>query len=333
MEQRETMKETHADVKMLAIHLPKSLNRLLTQLSAKVLVGSLSIFLFISTVEICAFSHLAKAASRKSEKKSPKLAQKSLPSPSTKLSTEAQVKNKKTSAFTALVEMEYSTNNYKTDDTQKQASVSLALAPQYQFNDMFSINLLQIVSQEQTKQRNTSASNTLVTGRYKSLAWGTRGDFRHELTGIVPVNSLAKERDRFQGGLRIGNGIQQEWGFFFLKYLFTVTRNFHEFALNQEGSSNLQYSVGHRVDFEFSLSSSIKLSLTGAYRTGYTYRDFQRSNYLAESRLDFSPTERTGVFVGLSTDAPVLKSNGQETNIQFFDENRGQVQAGVNFVF
>lgn len=240
---------------------------------------------------------------------------------------------KKTSSLRTYVELEYSTNNYKTGDVQKQTTLGVVLFPSYALSDSTSFNLLQIISQEQTGPRNSSASNTTIMARYKSLTWGKRGDLRHELSGIAPVNEKSRDRDKFQGGVRIGTGIQQAWGFFFIKYLFSATRNFHEFTVNREGSPNLQYSLSNRLDLEFAITESLKLSLVGALRTGFTYRNFQRSNYLAETRIDYSITENAGIFAGISTDAPVMKANGRESNLQYFDEDRGQVQAGMNLTF
>lgn len=247
--------------------------------------------------------------------------------------TATKPEEKKTSSLSTYVELEYSTNNYKTGDVQKQTTLGIVLFPQYVLSESTSFNLLQIVSQEQTGPRNSSASNTTIMARYKSLTWGTRGDLRHELSGIAPVNQVSKDRDKFQGGVRIGTGAQQAWGFFFVKYLFSATRNFHEFTVNREGSPNLQYSLSNRLDLEFAITESLKLSLVGALRTGFTYRNFQRSNYLVETRIDYSVTENAGIFAGVSTDAPVMKANGRESNIQYFDEDRGQVQAGMNLTF
>lgn len=224
-----------------------------------------------------------------------------------------------------------SSNLYKEGSADREASTEFALAPSYQLTQDLSFKLATSVVQEDTGARNSSLSNTSLTLAAKGPSNKDLAS-QFSLSGIAPTNEDDRKTQRLRGAVSIGANVSQSLKSVSLGYGLSIKRNFHEFTINSSGSPNIQYSLSHKLSLDADISSRWSVGLSGAYRQGWTYKDFQRSLYAFEAGLNYGFSKNWQASMGLSTEGNALKANGRDSNIKFYDENTSALQAGVTFV-
>ena len=239
----------------------------------------------------------------------------------------------KTQKLHILFNLETSSNMYREDSVDREASTDFLLNPSYQLTDRYSLAAKSMISKEETGARNTTVSNTSISLKMKGIEIGKNASLSHSLTGILPTNEEARKTDRFQGAVAIGNGI----GFRFLnvdsKYVITVQKNVHEFTVNADDSPNVEYSLKHDLSFDIELTPKLSLSPSGYYRTGWTYHNFTRNSYGLGLDLNFEAAKDFVIYVGSGNEGAAYKANGTESNIKAFDQNTSVLRAGLSYTY
>lgn len=252
-------------------------------------------------------------------------------------------KDNKTQNFHFLINLESSSNMYRADSLDRQASTDLLLNPLYKINDVFSMTAKTAISKDETGARNTSVSNTSVSLRMKGYEFGsgkitgsTVGSpaaLSHSIALIIPTNEDSQKIDRLQGALAIGNGISFKFLNVDSKYVITVQKNIHEFTVNADGDANVEYSLRHDLSFDIELTPTLTLSPSGYYKQGWTYHQFNRNSYGLGLDLNYEVVKDFVVYVGSGNEGAGYKANGTETNIKAFDQNTSVLRAGLSYTY
>ena len=229
--------------------------------------------------------------------------------------------------------LEYSQKTAVDEVGARENDFSVTIIPAYKINDTFAIGAKGIISKQNYGPGDTTYSNTTVSLSIKGFDLTENIKSVHSVGGALPTSKESQERDRLKGGVSISNGLSLDTPIVKLKYLLALSRNFHEFTFNAEGSANVEYRIGHSVEGILSLTDIVSLSTTGIYRQGYTYGGKERYSFEIHGDINVDVAKGLTLNVGTSNDGSALKANGVDSNISAFNENTSVVRAGISYAY
>lgn len=235
--------------------------------------------------------------------------------------------------FHFILNLETSSNMYREDSVDREATTDLLFSPSYKLGELYSVAAKSIFSKQNTGPRDTTISNTSVVLIRKGVELGPNASLSHSLAAILPTNAQAKNRDRLQGAVAIGSGVKFNFLNVQSEYSLSVLRNFHEYTVNAEDSPNVQYTLRHDLSFLIALSPQFSLVPGGYYKSGWTYENYDRNNYGLGLDLLFKANKEFAVYVGSGNEGPAYKANGTESNIKAYDQNTSVLRAGLSYTY
>lgn len=238
-----------------------------------------------------------------------------------------------TNKFHFILNLETSSNMYREDSVDRQATTDLLFGPSYKFSELYSVAAKSILSKQSTGPRNTTISNTSMALIRKGMELGPNASLSHSLVAVVPTNEEAKTRDRLQGAIAISSGVKFNFLNVQSEYSLLVLRNFHEYTVNAENSPNVQYTLRHDLSFLIALFSRFSLVPAGYYKSGWTYENYDRNSYGLGLDLLFKANKEFAVYVGSGNEGPAYKANGTESNIKAYDQNTSVLRAGLSYTY
>ncbi len=238
-----------------------------------------------------------------------------------------------TGKFHFILNLETSSNMYREDSVNRQATTDLLFIPSYKFSELYSLAAKSTLSKQNTGPRNTTVTNTSVALIRKGMDLGSNASLSHSLAAILPTNEDAKTQDRLQGAVAIGSDVKFNFLNVKSEYSLSVLRNFHEYTVNAENSPNVQYTLRHDLSFLIALSSRFSLAPSGYYKSGWTYENYDRNNFGLGLDFLFKPNKEITVYVGSGNEGPAYKANGTESNIQAYDQNTSVLRAGLSYTY
>jgi hypothetical protein len=237
------------------------------------------------------------------------------------------------SPFALNLALEMSEKIQKDEFTPKENSLTMTFEPIYKFSEIFVGSAKIAINQDNFGQHETTMSDGTIALGIKGYDFSPEFKTVHSLGTVVPVTEKSTETDRLQGTLSTSNGIAFSGLYFNLTYKLGLVRFFHEFTQNAEGSPNLQYRISHLLDLKIPITDQFSLSTVGAYRTGWTYKGFERFGFIFDADLNYDLNKNLAIFIGTSTDGNALKSNGVDSNITVFDENTSSYRMGISYLY
>jgi hypothetical protein len=239
-----------------------------------------------------------------------------------------------TKALSIALGLELAEKIVKEESSPKENTLSLLIAPAYKINDTFTAAGKIVINQDNYAQHETTASDATLALSIKGFKINEQFKSVHKVTTLIPVAETTVKRDRLQSSLALSNGISYSGVYFDMAYGLSVSRNFHQFTQNAEGSANIQYRVAQTIDLKVPLFiEKFYATATGTYRYGRTYGGFERYGFIFDADLNYDFKDNLSANVGTSNDGSALKSNGVDSNIALYDENNSVVSAGVSYQY
>lgn len=233
--------------------------------------------------------------------------------------------------FHLTMSLTVSSNLYKDGSPNREASTELLFNPSVELSKETSLAVKAVLTQEQTQAQNTLLSNTLISLSTKGPDFGTT-ESNFTLGGVAPTDPEERKTNHLQGGALLGTSLKNHWRMFNWTYGLSLTRNFHEYTVNAEGEPNIQYSLKNALELEAEINSKWSITTAGLYKKGWTYRNFQRDAFGFEMGVNYNLSKTLQVSAGFSNEGGALKANGQDSNIQIYDEKTTALKASVTFV-
>ncbi len=222
----------------------------------------------------------------------------------------------------------------KEEFTPKKNTLGILIAPAYKINETFKASGKITINQDNYAQHETTASDGTLSLAINGFKLSEHLKTTHSLGTIIPVSEKSVKTDRLQGSISARNGIKYSSDYFDLSYKLGLTRFFHEFKQNAEGSPNIQYRLSQLIELKAPIFTE-KLAITTSldYRIGRTYRDFERFGFIYDADLNYDLTDKLSANIGTTNDGSALKYNGVDSNIQAYNENTSVYRLGITYTY
>ena len=155
----------------------------------------------------------------------------------------------------------------------------------------------------------------------------------HAMSAILPTSETSQDRDRLRAAIAITNGVSYSGDLLKAKYSLGLSKNFHEFDQNAEGTFLNEYRITNLISLIVTVSDKFSVSVSGLYRISYTYDKIDRYGFGTFGDLNYAFKEDLFTNLGVSTEGNALKSNGVDSNINVYDDTASVVRAGLTYVY
>ncbi|MBC7743069.1 MAG: hypothetical protein H7061_12785, partial [Bdellovibrionaceae bacterium] len=167
--------------------------------------------------------------------------------------------------------LEYSQNIAVDERTPRTNDLSVTIIPSYNFNKTFALSTKTIIIKENTGAKATKASDTKVILSITGASLTDSLKTTHALIGSLPTSETSQKRDRLKGAVAVASGLTLTTKYIAVAYQLTLSRNFHEYTFNAEGTSNVEYRTGHSLEVKLPVTEKLYLTSLNIYRVGTTY--------------------------------------------------------------
>lgn len=235
------------------------------------------------------------------------------------------------SAWSLGLGLEYSENVAQVEDGPKDSGIEFAITPGYKINDTFALSGAFSMIQTSTEDKKPTASNTQTTLAMKGWELTPSIKTVHGATLVLPTSQVTRETDKLYAAFGVNSGVKMTMHpKFEMTYRLGLTRNFHEFNINANGSPNVEYRLTNSLNMKLILTDKINLVATGVYRMGRTYEGFERTDFQFDGDINLDVLESLSINIGTSNAGPALKANGVDSNISVYDEKSTVWRVGVS---
>lgn len=227
--------------------------------------------------------------------------------------------------------LEYSENVAQVEDGPKESGMELAFSPGFKVNDTFAMSGAFSLIQTSTEDKKPMSSNTQVGLSMKGWTLTNSMKSVHGATVVLPTSQTSQEVEKLHSSIAISNGLKMTLHpKLELTYLLGLSRNFHEFTINANGSANVEYRLANTLNMKLILTDKLNLAATGIYRMGRTYEGFQRSDFQFHGDINYDILDSLSVNLGTSNQGASLKANGVDSNISVYDEKSTVWRIGIS---
>lgn len=234
--------------------------------------------------------------------------------------------------FSGSINLDRTANFYKASDDGGQVANSLTIAPSFKISEKLSLSSVVILSQDDIT-KNSDWADTLISLTYKTLNLSDSWSLANRIGAIVPTSNKSKKSDLLTGAASTGVSLNYAGAQMSSVSSLSLRFNSHKFTVNNDFSPNVQRVVTARQQFSFQLNSLWSLETDYILRRGYTYRDFERDTFSSSIGLNYQTSKELSLSVGLGNEGSVLKANGKDSNLAFYNENDSTVSGGVTYAF
>lgn len=237
----------------------------------------------------------------------------------------------KPSAWSLGMGLEYSENVAQVEDGPKESGMELAITPGYKINDTFALSGAFSIIQASTEDKKPLASNTQIGLSMKGWNLNSSIQSVHGASLILPTSEVSQKTDKLLSAVGINSGLKMALHpKFEMTYRLGVTRSFHEFTINANGSANVEYRLSNSLNLKLNLTEKINVVTAGTYRIGRTYQGFERTDFTFDGDINYDAFENLSINLGTSNAGPALKANGVDSNISVYDEKSTIWRVGLS---
>ncbi|MFN8945997.1 MAG: hypothetical protein ACK5WZ_15380 [Pseudobdellovibrionaceae bacterium] len=220
----------------------------------------------------------------------------------------------------------------------KDQWIDYALTPSWQFTDRLTLSGSVLVSQSLNGEKKTDVLEAVMPLSYKGWFFSEKIYTRHMLVGVFPAYQKSRDLDKYQGGLRIGNGLIAMLDPLSLSYSFSVQRNFHR--IDQIESADpiarentlLQWQLRHRFDASLNFTENFQTGLAFVYIEGFSYGEDRPHLFSSDLSFDYQFTDVFSAAIGVTNDASAFKENNS-SNTRLFDDKTSAFYLGGGLKF
>lgn len=257
-----------------------------------------------------------------------------LPQTTSTTTTALPVLNNETAKkFSLITGLEYSQKVEVEENTERESSTDLSFMATYKINDLYNVSAKTALTQENNGPKNSSISDSTVGFTVKGIKINDQWITTHAMSAILPTSETSQERDRLRTAIAISNGVSYSGDLLKAKYSLGLSKNFHEFDQNAEGTFLNEYRITNLISLIVTVSDKFSVSVSGLYRISYTYDKIDRYGFGTFGDLNYAFKEDLFTNLGVSTEGNALKSNGVDSNINIYDDTASVVRAGLTYVY
>lgn len=257
-----------------------------------------------------------------------------LPQTTSTTTTALPVLNNETAKkFSLITGLEYSQKVEVEENTERESSTDLSFVATYKINELYNLSAKTALTQEHNGPKNSSISDTTVGFGVKGIKINDQWITTHAMSAILPTSETSQERDRLRAAIAITNGVSYSGDRLKARYSLGLSKNFHEFDQNAEGTFLNEYRITNLIYLIVPVTDRFSISVSGLYRISYTYDKIDRYGFGTFGDLNYYFSEKLSANLGVSTEGNALKSNGTDSNISVYDDTSSVVRAGLTYVY
>lgn len=229
---------------------------------------------------------------------------------------------------------EISTNLYSDTSSSKESSMALTMIPTIHFKNQTKLVVTGILSRDISEEHKTKFSNTRLDYSLRSIE---NKALKLTVTpGIVlPTDYDLYETDSLRGAASLGLPTVLKIPVENLKVIYAprFTKNFHEFNTNANYRSNLEYSLRHRLQLGYEVTSKLSIGLVSDFTQGWTYRGTAKQSFAMAQEISYALSKQLSAAVSHSNEGSAKKQGGAGSNIEMFNDHTSQLTLGLDYVF
>lgn len=248
----------------------------------------------------------------------------------TQVSPEAAAEAKKFSLATSI---EYSQKNAVDAVGDPERSTGVSIIPGYKLNETFKVSGRIDITKDLYGPENTTTSDVTLKLGIAGIKINEQLKSSHSVSTVIPASEASKKVARLQSSIGISNGLSYENSILSIAYSLSLSRNFHEYNFNAEGSANVEYRLGNSVEIKIPITDKFSISTLGIYKIGRTYGGFERFSFESHSDLNYDFTDMLSMNLGTSNGGSALKANGVDSNIDIYNENTSETRLGLSYTY
>lgn len=262
----------------------------------------------------------------------------SVPSGSSEVKIEDVKAPEKKKTFSAAAQVEASTNLRSADDYKGARAIDYTFVPMFNILDTFTAKAEIVYTHDLKQEKESDFKDTSLVLDYKAIdIVPERLVIVPAVVGLLPTN----EETRKTTSLQYGVGIAQKLILTLdklplparLTYASSARRNVQEFTSKNDGSSNGKYSFSNRLIAEIDLGKKFSFMSRGTVFSSQTYRESWRSRFELLGELGYEINETFSVALGHVNSDATLKSNMNDSNVAFYNENTSSVYFDLNVTY
>ncbi len=227
-----------------------------------------------------------------------------------------------------------STNLYDDTSSLKASSMDLWILPEVNFRNGSNISLTAILSRDISEEHRTKFSTTRVEYTLNTFEnkW-LKASLVPAL--ILPTDYVLYETDSLRGGIGMTVPITFKLPMKNLVFSYKprFTKNIHEFNVNANFNSNIEYSIRHQVQIAYNLTERIELGFVNNFVQGWTYRGTAKQSFTFEQSISYAASKNLSLELDHSNEGPAKKQGGAGSNVEVFNEHTSQISFGVGYAF
>ncbi len=226
-----------------------------------------------------------------------------------------------------LVDHKDGTTNESLDTTFENA---------YQINETYKIKSKIIYSQDLKNSTRNDFADADLTLSHSAIPLGSTITMSPLVLGTLPLSKNSRINNKFYGAL----GGALKWGLasgtlpegLSITLTTSLSRLFYEADTAVNGTVLNQYSAYQKLVTNYSIS---KYSFTFVFNhiNSMTFQNNLKEAFVMAEEFEYSASDRISLLLGHANAGSALKANGQDSNIQFFNENSSVVYAGVTWKY
>jgi hypothetical protein len=255
------------------------------------------------------------------------------PAVSTTITSIQKIEAEKEKQFTLTTAIEYSQKIAVDERSERERGTDINLSATYKINSLYTVLTKASITKDLMGPQDTTFSDTTLGAAVKGVQINPTLITTHSVSAILPTSDVSQKRDRLRTAMGLSNGISYSNDYIQAKYNLAISKNFHEFSQNAEGTMLSEYKITNSVDLIVPVTDKFSVSATGLYRTSFTYDKDQKYGFGFYGDLNYDFTQKLSANIGISTEGSALKSNGVDSNISVYDDNSSVTRAGITYVY
>jgi hypothetical protein len=258
------------------------------------------------------------------------------PSLAAKAKSQAQEKIKK-SSWGLTAQLEATTSLHHFSDPDKTFGTNYWMIPTVDVSSKLKLSAVLVLQQFWLPKNDAKFANSVVSLRHSGAKLSKVFSLSPAIGMTIPMNEDSIDRQSLVLGLRIGPRLSFDLSSQGLPVSgfadVSIRRNFHEFQTTTAGTSNTMAAVVNRFNAGLGITKKLSVSADFIYNTGWTFLSNFKDSFELGEEISFSVNKNLSLSAGHSNSGGLLEANGQDSNLDIFDEQSSSVYGAVAYKF
>lgn len=235
--------------------------------------------------------------------------------------------------FSLTTGIQYSQKVELEANSERERSTDIEFIGSYKINALYNVSAKTAFSQELNGPKNSSISDMTLIFGVTGHKFNEKLISTHSLISILPLSKDSTERDHLRAAIGVANGISYNGDLIKVGYSLTISKNFHEYSQNADGTFLNEYGLNNSLSLAVPITEKFSISASGIYRARLTYENIPKYSFIADGDLNYDFTEKLSANLGMTNEGSALKSNGVDSNISLYNEAAAVFRTGLTYVY